>query len=184
MGLRKILCGIFDCQAFKDHDLKLDDIGAKVVEVGLTASAILAVVQAGLVASPLTWWIQDPGSVTEELFSLQLMVKGSQLWEFSSYGAEVVFDPAALTLTGIDRGDLNADWLMEGENEIEPGRWRFAGIPGDASPITGEVTGSISVFHFTKAVGFSGETEIRIENAVDDFEILSPQPLIFNLVIE
>lgn len=177
MGLRKILCGIFDCQKFKDHDLKL-------TEIGTTAAAILAVVQVGLVASPLTWWIQDPGSISEEMFSLQLMVKGSQLWEFKAYGAEVVFDSAILTLTGVDLGNLNSDWTMEGENEIEPGRWRFGAIPGTANPITGEVTGSISVFHFAKVGGFTGQTEIRIENAVDDFEILSPQPLIFNLIIE
>ena len=177
MGLRNYLCKLFDCQKFKDHDLKL-------TEIGTTAAAILAVVQAGLVASPLTWWIQNPGSISEEIFSLQLMVKGSQLWEFKAYGAEVVFDPAILTLEGIDLGDLNSDWTMEGENEIEPGRWRFGAIPGTASPIIGEVTGSVSVFRFAVIGEFTGQTEIRLENAVDDFGILSPQPLIFNLTIE
>ena len=177
MGLRKYLSGIFDSQKFKDHDSKVDGMGVSI-------AAILTILQTSLVAAPLTWWFQDPGPVSEEIFSLQLMVKGSQIWEFKAYGAEVVFDPAALTLTGIDLGDLNADWTMEGENEIESGRWRFGAIPGTAKPIVGERSGCITVFHFTKAVGFSGETEIRLENAVDDFEVLSPQPLIFNLMIE
>lgn len=176
MGLRNFLCNLFDCQKFKDHDAKLTTIG-----VGVTS--ILAIVQAGL-APPLSWWIQNPGPVSEDQISLQLMLKGSQIWEFNAYGAEIVFDPAILTLTGVDLGDLNSEWTMEGENEISPGRWRFAGIPGTANPVTGEVTGSVSIFHFNVDPDFQGQTEIRIENAVDDFSVLSPQPLIFNLTIE
>ena len=177
MGLRKYLSGIFDSQKFKDHDSRVGKIETMTV-------SILAILQAGLVASPLTWWIQDSGSISEEIFSLQLMVKGSQLWEFKAYGAEVIFDPAILILEGVDLGDLNSDWTMEGENEIEPGRWRFGAIPGTANPIIGERTGCVSVFRFAVIGEFAGQAEIRLENAVDDFKVLSPQPLIFNLIIE
>lgn len=175
MGLSKILCGVFNCQKFKDHDTKLTAMGTKI-------TTVLAIVQAGM-AGPLTWWIQDPGPVQGQ-FSLELIVKGSQIWEFKAYGADIVFDPLAMVLESVDLGDLNPDWTLEGENEISPGRWRFGAIPGTANPVTGELTGCISRFRFSAVAGFTGETEIRIENVVDDFLALSPQPLKFILTIE
>lgn len=145
-------------------------------------TAAIMTLQTCMVQPPLSIW---PSMMKNDTVDIHVFIKGSQIWELSAFGLEIVFDPAIFNLIDATFGSLNHAWSMEDQNEIEPGRVRIAQIKGAAPAIVGEVSGSIVVLTLElQDPDFLGEFTITLENYVDDLSVMSPSPQITVFKIE
>ena len=146
------------------------------------SSAIL-MLQSCMVAAPLSIW---PTMLKEnDSVNIHVFIKGSQIWELRAFGLEAVFDPQIFSLVDVTFGALNANWSMEDQNEVEPGRVRIAQICGAAPAIVGKVSGSITIVRLAlQDPGFTGDFTISLEAYVDDLKVMSPEPSVKTFKIE
>lgn len=151
---------------------KIDTLNANMTaQFSLVMAAIQTV---SMPIAPLSIWTE---MVKNDYVDIHVYIKGSEIWQLQAFGADVYYDSNVLEFVDSLPGQFTENWSIEGENIIEPGHGRFGAVAGTVQPIEGAQIGSIAILRFSLIdPQFSGQTEIKLDDYVDDLEPMTPKP--------
>jgi len=201
MGLKKLFCGIFNCDAFKAHDTLLTGVDGKVVAVASDLGGVDAKVQSiidnpptvdlgdlpakvaalGVMLTsllhltPMTIWLNVPSGAQNDEILVPVMVHTDLLQELKTFGLNMHFDPVFFELIGFEKGTLTQNWNTVDGNATSPGELTLGGFPGAEDAIVDDVKGSLIVVRL-KVLAASGKSDISIDGYVDDIAEFLPCP--------
>lgn len=223
-SIRPFMCGIFECQAFKDlvalvtgiqTDTQqiiaetaatteqlgylvantttlaqdLQRIEGKVDNLGGSGGATQAQIE--LITTRLGYIMKAEASLWFEIFVqeatgdvfIELWVKGESMREITAFGFDVTYPATHAQAAEVIRGDLLLSWQTLEGNEIQPGQYRIGAFAGAASPIIGTAIGRLLSIRLTPVAG-AGNFGLCIQDYVDDFTDMNPNPLCDNVIVQ
>jgi len=195
MSLRSVLQGLFQGQPFTDLVAKVDKISADMLIVVTAVTSMAHTVNALDLPSlhaKLDLILLGDGSLTlpdtngasiGEVVAVPVFFKGDPLLEISAFGfggggsPGFAFNSAHFMFRGVTPGAFLTDWQGFDGNETNPGEVTIGGFAGGGTPIDGGQNGVLFYVNLEILVDTFTESQVRLDNYVDDVANFKPQPV-------
>lgn len=186
MGLRT---WFFENQPFGDLVTKVNKLDSDLMAMAVILTGIAGqfpiTVDTGEVVDKLNLllkpqmsiWFEAGDGKKDEAIDIPVYVKGENLWEIKAFGLNFLFEADKFEFIGAQKGALTADWNGVAGNEASVGNATIGGFAGAGSPVIGDSAGVLFVIQLKVLVDGFVDTQMRIQDYVDDISEMKPQPL-------